>query len=143
MRAMKMENIEVTGLHFHIGSQILDMTDFEALCNRINELQDKLEAAHITLPNINVGGGLGVSYDHPNREAIPDFASYFATYARHLKLRNGQRLHFELGRAVVAQCGSLITRALYIKQGTHKQFLILDAGMTDLIRPALYQPTTR
>ena len=137
-KAAKMRNVCFVGLHFHIGSQILDMCDFEALCNRVNDLQNQLERHHIKVENINVGGGLGISYDQPNREPIPDFKSYFDTYARHLKLRHGQKLHFELGRAVVAQCGSLITRTLYIKQGCHKQFAIVDAGMTDLIRPALY-----
>ncbi len=137
--ADKMENVHFIGLHFHIGSQILDMTDFKALCNRINELLDKLESQHITVENINVGGGLGISYDHPNREPYPEFKAYFDTYANHLHLRNGQKVHFELGRAVVGQCGSLITKVLYVKQGTFKQFCIVDAGMTDLIRPALYQ----
>ncbi len=137
--ASKMKNIKFVGLHFHIGSQILDMGDFEALCNRINDLQDELEKHHFTIENINVGGGLGIDYQHPNRVPVPDFKAYFDTYARHLRLRPGQKLHFELGRAVVAQCGSLITRTLYIKQGTAKQFAIVDAGMTDLIRPALYQ----
>jgi len=137
--AAQMKNIKFLGLHFHIGSQILDMTDFEALCNRINELQDQLENHHIKVSNINVGGGLGIDYQHPNRQPIPDFQSYFDTYAKHLKLRDGQKLHFELGRAVVGQMGSLITKVLYVKQGTHKQFAIVDAGMTDLIRPALYQ----
>lgn len=138
-RATAMKNINVVGLHFHIGSQILDMGDFEALCNRINELQDKLEKQNIRVQSINVGGGLGVSYDSPDRQPIPDFNDYFRTYATHLRLREGQQLHFELGRSIVAQCGSLISRVLYVKQGTHKQFAILDAGMTDLIRPALYQ----
>ena len=135
----KMKHVTFIGLHFHIGSQIIDMGDFNALCNRINELQKKLEQHHINIKNINVGGGLGISYDHPDQESIPDFKNYFATYARHLKLRADQILHFELGRSVVAQMGSLIARTLYIKQGTAKQFAILDAGMTDLIRPALYQ----
>ena len=139
--ASGMKNVHFIGLHFHIGSQILDMTDFKALCNRINEMLDKLENRHITVDNINVGGGLGISYDHPNREAYPDFKSYFDTYANHLHLRDGQKVHFELGRAVVGQCGSLITKVLYVKQGTFKQFCIVDAGMTDLIRPALYQAT--
>ena len=138
-RAQEMSHIQLIGLHFHIGSQILDMGDFEALCNRINELQDQLERCHIQLPNINVGGGLGIDYQHPNRMSIPDFKAYFDTYAKRLKLRPGQKLHFELGRAVVAQCGSLITRTLYVKQGVAKQFAIVDAGMTELIRPALYQ----
>ena len=138
-RANTMPNIKVVGLHFHIGSQILDMGDFKALCNRINELQQQLESHHIKIESINVGGGLGVSYDNPDREPVPDFKSYFKTYATHLRLREGQQVHFELGRAVVAQCGLLITRLLYVKQGTYKQFAIVDAGMTDLIRPALYQ----
>lgn len=138
-RCAEMEHVKFVGLHFHIGSQILDMGDFKALCNRVNELQDQLEKHHIHVENINVGGGLGVDYQHPNRLPIPDFKSYFSTYARHLKLRPWQTLHFELGRSVVAQCGSLITKTLYVKQGDFKQFAIVDAGMTDLIRPALYQ----
>ena len=137
--AQGMENITFVGLHFHIGSQILDMSDFEALCNRINDLQDTFERKHIRIENINVGGGLGISYDHPNRLPIPNFKEYFETYAHHLKLRPWQKLHFELGRAVVAQMGTLVTRCLYVKQGNHKQFAIVDAGMSDLIRPALYQ----
>lgn len=134
----KMKNVRFIGLHFHIGSQILDMGDFEALCNRINNLQDQLERHRIKVENINVGGGLGISYGHPNHLPIPDFKAYFDTYAKKLRLRHGQKLHFELGRAVVAQCGSLITKVLYVKTGAFKQFAIVDAGMTDLIRPALY-----
>ena len=137
--AQTMANVEVIGLHFHIGSQILDMGDFKALCNRINDLQSQLTKRNVFVQNINVGGGLGVSYDNPDREPIPDFKEYFNTYATHLRLREDQHLHFELGRSVVAQCGSLITRLLYVKQGSYKQFAIVDAGMTDLIRPALYQ----
>ena len=136
--AAKMEHVKFIGLHFHIGSQILDMGDFEALCNRINDLQNELERHHIMVQNINVGGGLGISYGHPNHLPVPDFKDYFDTYSRKLKLREGQKLHFELGRAVVAQCGSLITKVLYVKQGAAKKFAIVDAGMTDLIRPALY-----
>ncbi len=127
------------GLHFHIGSQILNMGDFAALCNRINDLQKQLERSRIQVRHINVGGGLGIDYTHPNRVPIPDFKAYFDTYTRLLRLRPGQSLHFELGRAVVAQCGTLVTRTLYVKQGAAKQFAIVDAGMTDLIRPALYQ----
>jgi diaminopimelate decarboxylase len=137
--ARSMSNVKVVGLHFHIGSQILDMSDFEALCNRVNDLQLELERHQIVLDHINVGGGLGIDYQHPNRVSIPDFKAYFDTYAKKLKLRPGQTLHFELGRAVVAQCGSLITRTLYIKEGSVKKFAIVDAGFTDLIRPALYQ----
>ena len=136
--AASLKNVVFTGLHFHIGSQILEMDDFKALCNRINDLQDQLEMHHIVVDSINVGGGLGIDYNHPNRMPIPDFKAYFDTYAKFLKLRPHQTLHFELGRAVVAQCGTLITRTLYVKQGDFKQFAIVDAGMTDLIRPALY-----
>lgn len=137
--AHEMKHVRFIGLHFHIGSQILDMGDFVALCNRVNELQDKIEARHIRIEHVNVGGGLGIDYSHPNRQAIPDFGKYFKTYHDHLRLRSYQTLHFELGRSVVGQCGSLISKVLYVKQGTNKQFVILDAGMTDLIRPALYQ----
>ena len=137
--ALEMNHVKFVGLHFHIGSQILDMGDFIALCNRVNELQEKLYARQIIVEHINVGGGLGIDYAHPNRQPIPNFAEYFATYHKHLRLRPQQTLHFELGRAVVGQCGSLITRVTYVKQGTNKQFAIVDAGMTDLIRPALYQ----
>ena len=132
-------HVKFVGLHFHIGSQILDMGDVVALCNRVNELQEKLYARQIIVEHINVGGGLGIDYAHPNRQAIPNFTEYFATYHKHLKLRPQQTLHFELGRAVVGQCGSLISKVIYVKQGANKQFAILDAGMTDLIRPALYQ----
>lgn len=137
--ALEMQAIEFVGLHFHIGSQILEMDDFVALSHRINEIQDSLEAAGIpTISNINVGGGLGIDYQQPNANPIPDFQSYFDTYRKHLKLRPEQQLHFELGRAIVAQCGTLIARVLYIKSNPIKNFCIVDAGMTDLIRPALY-----
>lgn len=137
--AGQLSNVEFVGLHFHIGSQILEMDDFVALSNRVNELQDRLESQGITnIKNINVGGGLGIDYQDPNGNPIPNFKAYFETYAQHLKLRPGQHLHFELGRAVVGQCGNLITRCLYVKKATHKQFAIVDAGFTDLIRPALY-----
>lgn len=139
LKAASLSNINFMGLHFHIGSQILEMNDFEKLCNRINALQDLLEARGIVVKELNVGGGLGVDYEVPDQHPIPDFETYFATYHHHLKRRPGQRVHFELGRAIVAQMGTLISRTLYVKQGTHKKFAILDAGMTELIRPALYQ----
>lgn len=136
----KLKNVELIGLHFHIGSQILEMEDFATLCMRINEIQDTLESKlNIVLPNINVGGGLGIDYHQSSKNPIPDFSAYFATYARNLKRRPGQQIHFELGRSLVGQCGSLISRVTYIKRGTCKQFAIIDAGMNDLVRPALYQ----
>lgn len=147
--AKTLDNINFRGLHFHIGSQILEMDDFVALSNRINELQDKLESAGINIEIINVGGGLGIDYADPVANPIPNFKDYFATYNKHLKLRPGQTVHFELGRAVVGQCGALITKVNYVKSNTLqkfdndeeagvKKFVIVDAGMTDLIRPALY-----
>lgn len=136
--ALSMPGIELTGLHFHIGSQITDMEPYVMLCDMINRLQDTLEATGFTPSHINVGGGLGVDYADPDRHPIPDFESYFKTFRNHLRLRHGQTVHFELGRSVVAQCGSLITRVLYVKEGSVKRFAIVDAGMTDLIRPALY-----
>ena len=138
-QATRMAAVSFVGLHFHIGSQILDMGDFQALCNRINDLQTLLSRHHIDVASINVGGGLGVDYQHPNRVPMADFKAYFDTFARRLRLLPGQTLHFELGRAVVAQMGTLIARTLYIKEGATKKFCIVDAGMTDLIRPALYQ----
>lgn len=134
----KMEHTQLIGLHFHIGSQIVEMDDFIALCNRINELQDGLDHQGIKLKIINVGGGLGIDYDNPDTHPLPDFKSFFAVYRQNLQLRDGQELHFELGRAIVAQCGSLITRVLYVKDNTNKKFAIIDGSMTELIRPALY-----
>ena len=138
MLSRDMPNIEFVGLHFHIGSQILEMDDFKALALRVNELQDRLEKQGITVQNINVGGGLGIDYNDPDAHPVPDFASYFETYTANMKQREGQKVHFELGRSVVGQMGSLITTTIYVKKGTHKEFCIVDAGMTDLIRPALY-----
>ena len=139
LMAKEMPHIEFVGLHFHIGSQILEIDDFQALSLRINELQDRLEKNGIgPVKNINVGGGLGIDYQDPDAHPVPGFGKFFDTYAQNLQLRPGQQLHFELGRSIVGQCGSLIAKCLYVKQATHRQFVILDAGMTDLIRPALY-----
>ena len=133
-----LSNVHLIGLHFHIGSQILDMDPFRLLCSKVNDLQDAFEARGIQLESINVGGGLGIDYEHPDEHPIPDFKPYFKVFRDGLKLRPGQSVHFELGRSVVAQCGSLITRVLYVKEGVSKNFVIVDGGMTDLIRPALY-----
>lgn len=133
-----MPYLQLIGLHFHIGSQILQLNDFAALCNKINEIQENLSKQYIPLPHINVGGGLGIDYQHPDLCPIASFAEYFAIFRKNLKLFPGQQVHFELGRSIIGQCGSLISKVLYIKQGINKKFIILDAGMTDLIRPALY-----
>lgn len=138
-KAQQMPNIELVGLHFHIGSQITDNTPFRLLCKKINAMLDNYETRGINFKSINVGGGLGIDYDNPDENPIPDFKSYFDVFKKNLKLRDKQELHFELGRSVVAQCGSLITRVLYVKTGIEKKFAIVDAGFTELIRPALYQ----
>ena len=137
--ALAMHNVELIGLHFHIGSQIRETEPFIMLCEKANELLQHLEARGVKLSIINVGGGLGINYDDPDGDAIAGFDQYFSIFKQHLKRREGQELHFELGRAVVAQCGSLITRVTYVKTGIVKKFIIVDAGMSDLIRPALYQ----
>lgn len=136
--ANSMSNIVFRGLHFHIGSQILDMGPFKNLCLEINSILENLETVGLNVDVVNVGGGLGIDYEHPNDNPIPDFRNYFSTFAENLKLKPNQQLHFELGRAVVGQCGSLICKTLYVKKAEHKQFLMVDAGMTELIRPALY-----
>ncbi len=137
-RAQQLPAINLQGMHFHIGSQILEMGDFEALCNRIKELQEWFRRHGVDIRTINVGGGLGIDYEHPELHPVPDFEAYFSTYAKYLPLAPGQQFHCELGRAIVAQCGSLITKCIYVKEGTFKRFVIVDAGMNDLIRPALY-----
>lgn len=132
-------NIKLMGLHFHVGSQILDMSVFELLCRRIEELQGWFVEHGYPIANINLGGGLGVDYTNPGEHPIADFENYFGVINKNLKVRPGQTVHFEPGRAIVAQCGHLISRVLYVKIGQRKKFVILDAGMNDLIRPALYQ----
>ena len=132
-----LNNIDLIGLHFHIGSQIKRMNAFKSLCTRVNEIQNWFENRNITVDHINVGGGLGINYDEPDE--IPDFEEYFSIFNDLLELRRGQTVHFEPGRSVTGQAGSLITRVLYIKNGSQTNFAIVDAGMTDLIRPALYQ----
>ena len=131
-------NIELIGLHFHVGSQITDLHVFEMLCKRVNELQCWFRDQDLLLDNINLGGGLGIDYSDPDANPIPDFINYFSVINRNLKVYPGQTIHFEPGRAIVAQCGTLISRVLYVKMGKGKKFAILDAGMNDLIRPALY-----
>ena len=135
----QLQHLRLIGIHFHIGSQITDLSAFRNLCTRVNEFQEWFLSHNVALEHINVGGGLGVDYYHPEEHPIPDFEAYFSLFNQFLELRPGQQVHFELGRALVAQCGSLISKVLYIKKGMTTNFAILDAGMTELIRPALYQ----
>ncbi|MCB0481464.1 MAG: diaminopimelate decarboxylase [Flavobacteriales bacterium] len=132
------KNLELKGLHFHIGSQITELTPFKNLCNRVNEIQEWFFNHQIILEHINVGGGLGIDYHQPDLE-IPDYQAYFQVFRSFLTLRPNQSLHFELGRSIVGNMGTLMSRVLYIKKGVKTNFAILDAGMTELIRPALYQ----
>ncbi len=136
-----LKHIEFIGIHFHIGSQITDLGRFTELAGRINELQKAIVEKGFQLPHVNVGGGLGIDYDDPEGGAIPDFKGYFQRFKDHLDLFPNQLLHFELGRSIIGQCGSLISRVLFTKPGESTIFMILDAGMTELIRPALYRST--
>lgn len=131
-------HVRLIGIHCHIGSQITDMSAFRNLAIRINDIQDELDKRGFHIENLNMGGGLGIDYYHPNHLPIPSFDNYFAVFSSLLRLREGQQVHFEPGRSVVAQCGTLISRVLYVKEGEVKKFAILDAGFTDLIRPAMY-----
>lgn len=135
----QLKNIQLKGLHFHIGSQIKDLDVFKALCNRINRIQQWFIDHHFIAEHVNAGGGMGVDYENPDENLIPDFNSFFKIFKKFLHLQPGQELHFEIGRAIVAQCGNLITKVLFVKKGISTQFVIADAGMTELIRPALYQ----
>ena len=132
-------NLELLGLHFHVGSQITELPVFALLCRRIEELQQWFITHNVPIANINLGGGLGVNYQDPNGDPIAHFEAYFDLIHKNLVVRPGQQVHFEPGRALVAQCGHLISRVLYVKVGREKKFAILDAGMNDLIRPSLYQ----
>lgn len=135
----KCSNIELIGLHFHVGSQILNLSVFEELCRKVNVLQEWFNERGVFFPNINLGGGLGVDYVAPNENSITDFETYFEIINKTLKVQEGQNVHFEPGRTLVGQCGHLISKVLYVKKGKGMKFAILDAGMNDLIRPALYQ----
>lgn len=132
-------NVSLIGLHFHVGSQITDMNVFKSLCVKVNEWKNWFEERGTQIKVLNVGGGLGIDYQHPDENSIPDFEAYFDIFDKFLERGAHQEVHFELGRAIVAQCGSLVSRVLYTKSGLKKNFLILDAGMTELMRPALYQ----
>ncbi|MEX0607866.1 MAG: diaminopimelate decarboxylase [Balneolaceae bacterium] len=138
-----LKNLELIGIHFHIGSQIENFEPFEKLCAKANELNNYIEDKGFRLTVINVGGGFGIDYDFPNQHSIPDFEKYFGLFEDHIKLKKHQKLHFELGRSIVGQSGSLITRVLFTKSGRAKNFAVVDAGMTELIRPALYQAKHR
>lgn len=139
IKLKSLSHISLIGLHFHIGSQITITQPFILLCNRINALIQSIESQGFNIKIINVGGGLGIDYYNPDKNPISDFQSYFNVFKTHLKFSSDKQIHCELGRSIVAQCGTIITRVLYVKQGITKKFIMIDAGMNNLIRPALYQ----
>ena len=131
--------IDFYGLQFHIGSQILEVEDVVKLeCEKVNDIVARFESTGLVVRNIDLGGGLGIDYDDPDGHPIPDFETWFRTIDENLRRRPDQNLHVEPGRSLVAQSGSLITEVLYVKKGENRRFLMVDAGMNDLIRPALY-----
>jgi len=132
------KNIKAIGLHFHIGSQITDLNVFKELCLRVNDIQNHFKNKNLVFSDLNLGGGLGIDYYNPDENPIPPYADYFDLFNQFLIPMPNQKIHFELGRAIVAYCGNLISKVLYIKEGIKTNFAILDAGMTELLRPALY-----
>lgn len=135
---LKQPNLRLYGLHFHIGSQILRMNSFRLLCHRIMQLVKRMKDEGIAIRAVNFGGGLGVDYRSPEKHPIPNFQGYFETLRDNISLDSSVFLHCELGRSLTAQWGALITRVVYVKTSGKKQFVVVDAGMNDLIRPALY-----
>lgn len=134
-----LSNINIVGLHFHIGSQIVQMQVFEYLCRRVNTLCKWFAERGFSFTHINLGGGLGINYEQPENELIPNFEQYFAIFHKYLDLDPELEIHFELGRSIVGQCGELISRVLYNKTtASGRNVAIIDASMTELIRPALY-----
>jgi len=133
-----LDSIRLIGIHFHIGSQITDLKPFKNLCNRTLEIREHIAKRGIKLEHINFGGGFGIDYDNPDRNIIPDFKTFFEIFHELFHAEPHQQIHFEPGRSVVGQCGSLISKVLYVKEGSVKKFVVLDAGFTELIRPALY-----
>lgn len=138
-KALTLPNIRLAGLHFHIGSQITVADPYRLLAVKASELVSRLQRDFGFTPDyINLGGGLGIDYDDPDNTPVPDFGMIFDTVSRHLTIPSSVKVHFELGRSIVGQSGSLLTTVIYVKEGTGKRFAIVDAGMNDLLRPALY-----
>lgn len=134
--AAKLKGIAIVGVDVHIGSQITDLEPFEAAFRRVGELVATLRGDGHTITRLDLGGGLGVPYIEDNQPP-PDPAAYGAMVTRVTK-DLGCRLIFEPGRLIAANAGVLVTQVIYVKRGDAKTFLIVDAGMNDLIRPALY-----
>ncbi len=133
------EYLEFIGLHFHIGSQITTLEPYRKLCERVNRIWYEFDISGHGGRILNLGGGYGIDYIDPEQNSIPDFSSFFALFSENLGLPSGIEVHFELGRSMVGQCGRILSRVLFTKQGIGKKFVITDAGMTELMRPSLYQ----
>jgi len=137
-RIPALEAIQLIGIHYHIGSQITDLKPFQQLCQRTVEIQEQFAKRGLKIKHINFGGGLGINYENPDAHLIPDFKTYFELFHTYFPAESYQQIHFEPGRSIVGQCGSLISKVLYVKEGSFKKFVVLDAGFTELIRPAFY-----
>lgn len=136
----KASNLNFKGLHFHIGSQITDVENvFANECISANGIVSYFEDAGLRVDNIDLGGGLGVDYNNPDGHPVPEFELWFKTLRENLRCRKDQAVHVEPGRSLVAQCASLLSRVIFVKEGERTNFMILDTGMNDLLRPALYQ----
>ncbi len=131
--------LQFKGLHFHIGSQIKSETPFINLCKKASEIWHKFGIESYGGSVLNLGGGLAVDYSDPFNKPVPEFEHFFGLISKHLHIPTNVKVFFELGRSLVAQSGTLVTKVLYVKKGLTKNFAIVDAGMTELLRPALYQ----
>lgn len=133
--ASSLKNLQIVGVDCHIGSQLIDLSPLVEACERILTLVDKLAAQGIVLQHIDLGGGVGIVYKD---EQVPDLKDYAAAVE---KMLAGRQLHLVLepGRSLVGNAGALLTRVEFVKHGEEKNFVIVDAAMNDLMRPALYQ----
>ncbi len=127
--------LKVTGLHIHIGSQITTSTPYVAALKKVVAFIEALRKEGIALEYLNIGGGLGIIYD----QETPQTAQRFAAKVLPLLKKTGLKIIMEPGRFIVGNSGILVTKVLYIKNTPKKKFIIVDAGMNDLIRPALYE----
>lgn len=137
-RIKDLNNISVVGFHFHLGSQIDSDTPFLKLCEVANEMNDLFYKKNLIVKHINVGGGLSIDYKDPINNQVSDFKNFYKIFNQNLRLKENQNIHSELGRSIIGQCGFLVSKVLFNKKSYGRNYLIVDAGMNDLMRPALY-----
>ncbi|MFM0520590.1 diaminopimelate decarboxylase [Caballeronia jiangsuensis] len=137
-QAHAMSNLDVVGIDCHIGSQITEISPYLDAVDKLLELVEQIEADGMHIHHVNVGGGLGITYDD---ETPPDIGEFVKTVLDHIEKRgHGQReVYFEPGRSLVGNAGVLLTRVEFLKPGEEKNFAIVDAAMNDLARPAMYE----